>query len=112
MRVQKLECGHGWRTATLDEFYAADDPQMVTAFWIHGNDVPSDAAAEQGHEMYHVVAGNGCRRVRMVIWSWPSDYIRGGLRNDAQAEVTTARISNRSMLGRWLIASGPKFRSC
>jgi hypothetical protein len=83
LQVQRLECGHGWQASSLEEFFAADDPQLVTAFWIHGNDVPADRAAEQGHALFHRIAGGGCRGVRMVIWSWPSDYIHAGVKQDA-----------------------------
>jgi hypothetical protein len=92
LQVQRMECGQGWQTATIEEFLAADDPQMVTALWIHGNDVASENAVEQGHEIFHTVAGNGCRGVRFVIWSWPSDYVPGGLKNDAQVKYHRTNI--------------------
>jgi hypothetical protein len=92
LRIQRHVCGQGWQSATLDEFLAADDPQMVTTIWIHGNDVPSERAYEQGLTMYQKLAGNTCKAVRLVIWSWPSDYVAGRVRNDVQLKFNRTDV--------------------
>ncbi len=72
-----------WLNATSAEFYAADSADVVTAVYIHGNRIDNSTALGEGLDVYFQLAGkfDDERPVRFVIWSWPSDQIRGPLRD-------------------------------
>lgn len=75
---------HGWwLPRTGGEFFAADSPDVVSLFYIHGNRVESGEAFSEGLEVYFQLVGkfDGERPVRFVIWSWPSSQIHGPLRD-------------------------------
>jgi len=78
----------GWSTARYDAGYwkgsddnafsASDDQETVTVIYIHGNRMDSAGAESRGLGIYReLVDDPSVGKVRFVIWSWPSDQIRG-----------------------------------
>lgn len=53
----------------------------VTRVWVHGNRIDSATAVDVGWMAYDVLVPAEAPPVRYVIWSWPSDKIRGQLRD-------------------------------
>ena len=61
-----------WRTSTLDEYHAGDDPNVVTVFWVHGSLTSEAEAIQAGWQIAAQL--KGCApRLRLVIWSWHAD---------------------------------------
>lgn len=73
----------GWHTATLDEYLVGQSPDALTVAHIHGNRYAESDALERGCQAYQII--RQCesipQRIRMVVWSWPSDKIRGPLKD-------------------------------
>jgi hypothetical protein len=72
-----------WVNATAGEFYDGDAAKAVTAMYIHGNQIDSSLALRDGLNTYFQLAGRYDEEVpvRFVIWSWPSDKVRGPIRD-------------------------------
>ena len=75
--------GPQWLNASASEFYATDSAKIVTAMYIHGNQIDSSLALRDGLDTYFQLAGryDDAAPVRFVIWSWPSDKIHGPIRD-------------------------------
>ncbi len=87
LRYWRYECHGGWQRSDLDALLAAEDPAMITTVFVHGNRIPSCEAFTKGWSAYRsLVRCADERPVRFVIWSWPSDPVRG-LREDAQLKA-------------------------
>ncbi|MGE0761061.1 MAG: hypothetical protein AB7F89_06590 [Pirellulaceae bacterium] len=69
-----------WQDASLDELIAASP--MPTIVYVHGNRVDWYDAHQLGCRAYASLR-SGCPStpVRFIIWSWPSDAIRGPMRD-------------------------------
>jgi hypothetical protein len=71
-----------WQPRSAAEFYATDSPDVVTAFYIHGNRIDQALSFRDGLEVYFQLVGRyEDRPVRFVVWSWPSDQIKGPLKD-------------------------------
>jgi hypothetical protein len=72
-----------WQPAKTADFYATDSPDVVTAFYIHGNRIDHWPGLRDGLEVYFQLVGklDDERPVRFVIWSWPSSQIKGPLKD-------------------------------
>lgn len=72
-----------WNNASSADFYGADSADVTTAIYLHGNQMESGLALQDGLNVYFELAGklDDERPVRFVIWSWPSAKIRGPLRD-------------------------------
>jgi hypothetical protein len=79
--VRRQNSGGGWDDSSLGEFLALE-PRW-TVVYVHGNRVDWYEAHRRGQTAYHAILGCGQEipRMRFVIWSWPSDQIRGPLRD-------------------------------
>ncbi|MCE9608571.1 MAG: hypothetical protein K8U03_27105 [Planctomycetia bacterium] len=87
----KYDSAGRWRTATLEEFTAADS-KVPTCFHVHGNRVSVCEANFGGWKYYSTFTG-GCRErgpLRWVIFSWPSDRLDCGPRKDVQIKAVRA----------------------
>ena len=42
--------------------------------------------------MFHTITDGSCRRVRLVIWSWPSDYLPAGVKKDAEVKFRRTNV--------------------
>ena len=80
-----------WQPATLDEYYATQSPDALTVAHVHGNRYSESDAIERGWQTYHIVrqGDSAWSRVRMVIWSWPSDPVHGLLKDIRQKAERT-----------------------
>lgn len=80
-----------WREDSLSAFLGFDDPTIATVFYIHGNRIDEGTARADILNIYFQLVGRfDCERpVRLVAYSWPSDQIRGPLR-DVRAKASRA----------------------
>jgi hypothetical protein len=93
LQYWRYDCQQRWTRASLDELRAAEDPEMVTTVFVHGNRVPCDEAFTKGWSAYRsLVRCADERPVRFVIWSWPSDPVRG-LLDDARLKANRTNIT-------------------
>jgi hypothetical protein len=89
---QRCDDAGQWISAGATAFYAASEPAVPTAFFVHGNRVDRCEAMQEGRDLYRVLQrAAGERPLRVVIWSWPSDRIRG-LRADAQVKAARSDV--------------------
>ncbi|HEX3727462.1 MAG TPA: alpha/beta hydrolase [Pirellulales bacterium] len=87
LQVWHYDRAQSWVRATLAELLATDDTEQVSTVFIHGNRIPFDEAFTKGWNAYRaLVRSAGPRGVRFIIWSWPSEPIRG-LVNDARTKA-------------------------
>jgi hypothetical protein len=72
-----------WQPKTVEDFYAEDSADLVTPLYVHGNRIDAGLASSYGLSFYFEFAGklDAEPPVRFVIWSWPSDQIRGPLKD-------------------------------
>ena len=86
--VWRLGPDHCWIDSSLEELLATSDPAVPVTFFIHGNRADAARAIQMGWDVYgRMQCDAGDRPFRLVIWSWPSDQIRGGPRRDVKAKV-------------------------
>ena len=76
-----------WRRSSRAAFAAADNAEVITCYYIHGNRIDPRDAIDRGSAVYHALVAEPARAspLRYVIWSWPSGQLRGPLR-DARAK--------------------------
>jgi hypothetical protein len=74
---------HGWTASSLSAFFDAEDPNQVTAFYVHGNRIDWETSLDRGWLAYQRLVCGAAEQtpMRFVIWSWPSSQIRGPLRD-------------------------------
>ena len=79
--VRRYDRSSGWIESSTAEF-CAQSP-LETLIYVHGNRVTWDESFHYGWEVYHLLADchNAPAKMRFVIWTWPSDQIRGPLRD-------------------------------
>ena len=93
-----VDNGLGWTTSRYDAgywkgsddnaFYASDDQETVTVIYVHGNRMDAAGAEARGLAIYRELFSSQAEgKVRFVIWSWPSDRVRGPLR-DIRSKAT------------------------
>jgi hypothetical protein len=72
-----------WQPRTEAEFFAADSAEIVTPMYVHGNRLTAGEASSYGLSFYFEFVGKFDHEppVRFVIWSWPSDEIKGQLKD-------------------------------
>ena len=78
-------------------------PRLPTWIWVHGNRVESGEDRVRGLAWSRRLAGlapDSVRRFRLIVWSWPSDQIRGPIR-DVRAKAARADLEGR-YLGQFL----------
>jgi hypothetical protein len=101
--VWRLDCeANRWDASSLDAFLKAQQPNMPTDIYVHGNRTEAGEAQSQGLSVYHqLTAGvSGDKPIRFVIFSWPSSPIRG-LKEDAR--VKAARTNSDGYYLGWLV---------
>jgi hypothetical protein len=91
-----------WLPSSEVEFYANDSTDVVTPIYVHGNLIDANLAASYGMSVYFEFMGKLDTEppARFVIWSWPSDQIRGPLR-DVRAKADRSDV-DAFYLGRFL----------
>lgn len=82
-RVMQYDSTEGWLETELESFLDTDDPNTVTAIYVHGNRVDRPRARQRGILAYRsLVRGvEDPQPIRFVIWSWPSTKICRPLRD-------------------------------
>jgi hypothetical protein len=81
--VTQRQVTGAWQPASLAELESDPIPERRTVFYVHGNRVPSHDALYRGLRIYRLLT---CEQhqappVRLIIWSWPSDKMRGQIRD-------------------------------
>lgn len=86
-----------WQPRPLAEFYATDSADVVTPMYVHGNRISAGQANTDGLEVYFQLVGkfDHVRPVRFVIYSWPSDQIKGPIQD---IRVKAARADEEAFL--------------
>jgi hypothetical protein len=99
-----------WQPRTAADFYASDSPDVVTPLYVHGNQIDSALAANYGLSFYFELVGklDADPPVRFVIWSWPSDIVKGALRD--VREKAARSDSDAYYLARFLAGIKPDVR--
>lgn len=100
-----------WQPAAAATFFATDDKNIPTLFYIHGNRKDAPGAEFDGLETYHELVGKfpDERAVRFVIWSWPSDQIKRRPRQDVYVKAARSDV-DAELLARFLASLQPDSR--
>jgi len=88
-----------WQKRSLDEFFR-NDGKLATVFCVHGNRRSADDAVARGWMMYDALELSDTVPVRFVLWSWPSDRVRG-LRRDISSKA--ARTEDDAYYFGWVL---------
>jgi hypothetical protein len=77
-----------WQPKTEADFFAEDRADLVTPIYVHGNRLTASEASSYGLSFYFELVGKLDNEppARFVIWSWPSDQIKGPL-NDVRTKA-------------------------
>lgn len=93
-----------WENSDVKAFEQslANDPEKLTTVFVHGNRTDLAWAKTRGTQAYEnlVVSSELERPVRYIIWAWPSDQVRGPLR-DVRAKADRADVESY-LFGRFL----------
>ena len=82
-----------WLPADGDEFFRGDGGPLPTTIFVHGNRISQNAAISNGRRIRcQIERVAGGRPFRFVIWSWPSDRIRGRARRDARVKACRSDV--------------------
>jgi hypothetical protein len=78
-----------WVASDLTAFFADDDGQTRTVFYVHGNQTTASEAQDYGLTLYRALIGSSAepRPIRFVIWSWPSDRVQGSILEDVRVKA-------------------------
>ncbi len=110
LRYCRFDLGTGWSTSSAEEFFATDQPGLLTTVYVHGNRMTADAVVERGLKMYGGLICDECdpSAIRHVIWSWPSQPLprRWALVRDARVKATRTPLQSY-YLGWWLAQLQP-----
>ncbi|HVA48925.1 MAG TPA: hypothetical protein VNH11_21340 [Pirellulales bacterium] len=79
-----------WQPSSLDDLMAARDPRLTTVVLVHGNDTDDDQARSKGLGVYPSLVERADQPFRLIIWSWPADYVRGSMRQDVRVKAERA----------------------
>lgn len=96
--VERYDSAATWQPSSLDELILDRDPRLVTVLFVHGNDTDQDKARSKGLGIYRALSEAKMQPVRMIVWSWPADYVGGTLRHDARVKA------DRTEADAWLLA--------
>lgn len=81
-----------WQRLSLEELLAARDPRLTTAVLVHGNVTDEQEARAKGMGVFHSLSQRADQPFRLIIWSWPADYVGGTLRQDARVKAERADV--------------------
>lgn len=83
LSAQRLGGDSQWQGADLEALYAPASADQIVVIYVHGNRVPSGAAAAEGQHVYRLLidGAESAPPLRFVIWSWPSARVKGQLRD-------------------------------
>lgn len=66
----------GWVRYSREQFLAATDSDVPVTFYVHGIFSDGDLALKQARDLFGKV-GAGLPPFRGVVWTWPSDFVKG-----------------------------------
>ena len=91
-QVHRYNAEQKWSPATLADLHAAFDPRVATVLLVHGNHTEEETAISKGLAAYAALTATApdVRPVRLLIWSWPTDFIPGTVRRDARVKAEWA----------------------
>ncbi|HEX5445259.1 MAG TPA: hypothetical protein VFW87_15580 [Pirellulales bacterium] len=91
-QIERYHTDGAWSPATLTELNTAFDPRLATVLLVHGNHTEESTAISKGLAAYRALTepSPDARPVRLLIWSWPTDFIPGGVRRDARVKAEWA----------------------
>jgi len=82
-----------WERTSREQLLAPSEPAVPTAVFVHGNRDDTRSALADGLRLLSVLR---CQRApgpfRFVIWSWPSDRIRGSNRVDVRLKAAYSDV--------------------
>jgi hypothetical protein len=79
--TSRYDAGY-WKETDDQAFYSSDDQETVTVIYVHGNRMDAAGAEARGLAIYRELFSSQTEdKVRYVIWSWPSDQIRGPIKD-------------------------------
>ncbi len=102
-RVSRLElASNRWVTASLEEFIAAQQPDMPSVFYVHGNRLEAGEDQQQGLSVYRQLTRgvSGELPIRFVIYAWPAAPTPGVL-EDARRKAARTNIEGFYLA--WLV---------
>ena len=89
LKYWRYDCERSWVRSSLAELLAADDSGVTTVF-VHGNRIGCDEAFTKGWGAYRTLVRCADERpVRFIIWSWPSEPIRGPVQDAREKACRT-----------------------
>ena len=91
-----------WEPAARKDLIEQSDPAVPTVVFIHGNRSDLNDAVREGLPVYHHLRCRAeGRPFRFVIWAWPADRVRGGVRTDARVKACYSDVQSY-YLADWL----------
>lgn len=90
--IERYGADGGWARASLAELNAAYDPRLATVLLVHGNHTDEPTAIVKGLTAFRALTEptSDMRPLRLLVWSWPTDFIPGTLRRDARVKAEWA----------------------
>ena len=64
-----------WEPSTAADFFATDNPDVLTTVVVHGNRMTPEWVNDRGFKTYCDFSCHSDRPIRHVVWSWPSEPI-------------------------------------
>lgn len=82
LSVKQRDAAGTWQVATLADLESDFQFARGTLVYVHGNRVSAHDALSRGMRLYRLVTcAQKAPPLRLIIWSWPSDQVRGQLRD-------------------------------
>ena len=100
MHYWRYDAMEGWTRADLNALTAGDDASTITLAFVHGNRIGSSEAFSKGWSAYWAVVRGAETPVRFIIFSWPSEAIRGPI-VDARTKAWRTNICGYYLA--WLV---------
>ena len=77
LTVHRRAPHNAWVRSRAADLLSAN-PNVQTVIWVHGNRVSASESRQRGWEFYRSLTSHADQRpLRLIIWSWPADQIRG-----------------------------------
>ena len=106
----RLDPCRGWISSSEAEFFASDDPSVITTVFLHGNRVAANEVDERGLKVYMRLLEGTCDAppLRHVIWSWPSEPTpcRARVIRDVRVKACRTLLQSYYLAG-WLARMHP-----
>ncbi len=102
LNYQKYEPGLGWVESSHQEFQKSGDKvDAPTYIYVHGNRMDTGWSYRRSWTAYHAIAPRASGKIRFVFWSWPSDRVKGLIKD---VRLKADRTQNDSYYLGWLLS--------